>query len=110
MLESLVQTEPLFILIGTLAALLIFYRPYLGLLTMIFMVPMEELVLFSSGFTAIKVLGILTFTSFYFHCLLRKETIELNVKLFLPLILFLLWASTTPGGNLIYRLTRLFQL
>lgn len=104
-MEFLNQIGPVFIIIGAISAAVICYRPYLGLLGMIFMIPLGPVLAFSSGFTAIKAVGIITFASFGLHCLLRKETIEIDFRVLLPLIVFLIWATVRLEVNYLKLLT-----
>ena len=108
-MEFLNQTGPIFIIIGAMCAAFICYKPYLGLLGMIFMLPLESILTFSASFTAIKAVGIITFASFSVHCLLGKERIEMDFKVLLPLIVFLMWATFRVEGNY-YSLLKLTQL
>lgn len=92
-----------------MGAAVICYKPYLGLLGMICMLPLEPILTFSASFTAIKAVGLITFLSFAFHCLLRKERIEIDLRVFLPLIVFLIWAAVGVDGNYftLFKLTQL---
>lgn len=108
-MELLNQIGPIHIIIGAICAAVVFYRPYLGLLVMVFMIPLEASVAFSSGFTAIKAVGIITFISFGFHILARKERVMLDFRVLLPLIVFLIWAAVRFEGNY-STLVKLFQL
>jgi O-antigen ligase len=51
----------------------------------------------------------LTFLAYVVHIILGKEKIKINVKISVPLILFILWATITMEGNY-YRLFLLGQL
>jgi O-antigen ligase len=101
--------NPIFVIIGAIVAAIILYRPFLGLMAMVFMIPIETVVTFSAGFTAIKVLGIVTFISFLLSLVRRREKIEINRKIYVPLILLMLWVALTMEGNF-FRLLTLIQL
>ena len=108
-MEFLNQIGPISIITGAICAAVIFYKPFLGLLGMIFMIPLEPILTFSSGFTAIKAVGIITFASFGIHCLLGKKRIEIDFRVLLPLIVFLIWATFRVEGNYskLFKLTQL---
>jgi hypothetical protein len=91
--------NPFFLIFGAIAAAVIFYRPFVGLLSMFIMIPLEVMVTFSAGFTAIKLVGVITFASFVLHGFLGKEKIEIDSRICVPLILFLFWALLTVEGN-----------
>lgn len=107
------QIEPIFFFVGTIVvliiALAIFYSPYLGLLVMIFLIPFETILVLGKSFTVVKAIGMLTFISFVFHCILNREKIAIEFKILIPLICFLFWTiwNVNAAYNRLFTLTQL---
>jgi O-antigen ligase len=99
-MSTLYNINPFIFVIGAIAAVIIFYRPFMGLVIMFLMIPLEVMVRLSTGFTAIKLIGFITFAAFALHVVLGREKIKIDIKIFVPLILFLIWGLLTIEGNL----------
>ncbi|HBC93989.1 MAG TPA: hypothetical protein DCZ10_14110 [Pelotomaculum sp.] len=85
-------TGNLFITVITaLSITLILWKPFFGLIGMMFMAPFEELTTFGYSFTLVKVVGVVTFICWLLQVLLKKEKIKTDHFLGVAL-LFLAWA------------------
>jgi O-antigen ligase len=109
MIKLFTQLQPETLLFGVIFAGVVFVRPYFGLLVMMIMIPLEAMLVFSTGVTAIKIAGLITFVAFMCHVLLGIEKIEINPVICIFLILFVLWTALTMEGNF-SRLVLLVQL
>jgi O-antigen ligase len=63
------------------------------------MIPLESILILSSGVTVIKGLGIITLGSFTINYILGKERGKIDWRILFPLILFIFWMTLRGLGN-----------
>ncbi len=83
------------ILIAVAAALIIplmIWKPFLGLMGLLLLIPFEELTTFGFSFTLVRVVGVATFTCWFFQVVLKGQKIKSDLFLWVSL-LFLAWSS-----------------
>ena len=78
--------------IGLLSSILIFRKPFLGLVLFTALIPLEEFTAINSSFTITKLFGALTFIAWIFHLIKSKEKVKAN-NVFWVILLFFGWAS-----------------
>jgi len=77
--------------ITALSIPLILWKPFLGLIGMMFMAPFEELTTLGFSFTLVRVVGAVTFICWFFQVILKREKIKTDRFLGVAL-LFLAWS------------------
>ena len=101
--------------IGCIGAAFILFRPILGLLMMVFFIPIEVLTTFGGVASMSKIIGLWAFLAWVIHILfMSREPIKTN-NIFWLLLVFCIWAwasilwSVNPGAS-IARFINLAQL
>lgn len=83
------------LLIAVAAALIVplmIWKPFLGLIGLVLLVPFEELTTFGFSFTFVRVVGAATFVCWLLQAILKRQKIKSDLFLWLAL-LFLAWSS-----------------
>lgn len=108
------------LLISLVLALIIplmIWKPFLGLMGLVLLVPFEELTTFGFSFTLVKVIGAATFICWCFQVILKRQKIKSDIFLLVAL-LFLAWSSCSllwtidMGGGIVavFTITQLVLL
>ncbi|OPX84745.1 MAG: O-Antigen ligase [Pelotomaculum sp. PtaB.Bin104] len=108
------------LLISMIAALvvpLMMWKPFLGLMGLVLLVPLEELTTFGYSFTLVRVVGASTFICWFFQVVLRRQKIKLDLFLWVALLFLawsccsLFWAVDRGGGIVaVFTITQLVLL
>ena len=95
---NLLSLKSSIIAIGLIsAALIVFFKPFIGFLAMVAMMPMEELTTLGQigqSFTAIRLLGTVVLLAWLFQVLIGKERIKTN-NIFWITVILVGWFLTT---------------
>ncbi|OQX56289.1 MAG: hypothetical protein B5M53_02220 [Candidatus Cloacimonas sp. 4484_209] len=98
--------------IGSIWATIVLFYPILGLLTMVFLIPLEILTVLSSSATLIKILGLWTFLAWLLHYkIMLREPLRISNVFWLALIFCIwAWASILWSTNQEASLSRFINL